>query len=185
MPSTGRGTGVGGAGAGVGGAGAGARRGGGLISSRAPEVEVVGAAARPEGGRGVGGGPSESGAAQVCPRLGRWWRGGGRRAQAGEVGEYPGHPASPARGSQGSGPARAGSGARAPDCGFPSRSGHLTDELSWGPCPRGFGASPPESAPVSGKAAVFRSRLTCLFRTVLPETVGLRVFYFYHFFLIF
>ena len=68
-PSTGRGWGVGGAGEGVGVAGEGvgvARsfRCGGPISSRAPEVEVSGAAARPEGGRWGGGGLREPGAAQ-------------------------------------------------------------------------------------------------------------------------
>ena len=61
-PSTGRGWGVGGAGEGVGVARS--FRCGGPISSRAPEVEVSGAAARPAGGRGGGGGLREPGAAQ-------------------------------------------------------------------------------------------------------------------------
>lgn len=89
MPGTGRGRRVGGAAAGVGGAagsgraGAGARHGGGLISSRMPEVVGVCAAARPPAGRASAG----------CAARRRWAGG------AGERGEYPsarpGPPAAP------------------------------------------------------------------------------------------
>lgn len=77
----------------------------------------------------------------------------------------PSPPGSPACSFQSAGPALARVGARVPDCGSRSWSGHLTDELSGGSCPRGVAArtGPPEPAPVSGKAAVFRSGLSCLF----------------------
>lgn len=54
-------------------------------------------------------------------------------------------------------------GARVPDCGSRSWSGHLTDELSGGSCPRGVAArtSPPESAPCQEKLRLFGA--VCLF----------------------
>lgn len=95
------------------------------------------------------------------------------------------HPASPARGSRGSGsgPGSAGAGARAESCGSLSRSGHFTDWPAGGPCPDGVAAwtRPREAAAVLGKVTIFRNGLSSLLRMML-RTVGLGVFYFYHFF---
>lgn len=104
------------------------------------------------------------------------WRGGGFCAQTSECGKYPVYPSSPSCGSDSSSAARG--------LGVPVRVRALHLQALRGACPRGVASrtSPPKSSLVSGKAAVFLSSLSFLLRTVLPETIGLLVFYFSTFF---
>lgn len=147
---------VGGAGAGTGGAGAAVSQSCRLVFLRRPEVAGVDAATGLPGCRA----PLSLSGRRRCGR-GPAWRGGGDRAQTRERGEYPVYLVWPAC-----------------DCDDPGAARGLCVSVrvgspSWN-CP----LEKPSEVSVSGKAAGFRCSLSFLLRTMLPEIVGLLVYFY-------